>query len=83
MNIYKAHMSPNLTGSSAIQRFEGSDAIKICDGITFDFYMGLPELRICTHGYYRYVGVGSSKHSSMINLQGLLFLSSPDGICKI
>ena len=31
-------MSPALNGSSAIQRFEGSE---IRDGITFDFYMGL------------------------------------------
>ena len=36
-------MSPALNGSSAI-RFEGSDAIEICDGITFDFYMGLPHM---------------------------------------
>ena len=38
-------MSPALTGSSAIRRFEGSDAIEIRDGITFDSYMGLPELQ--------------------------------------
>ena len=37
-------MSPTLNGSSAIRRFEGSDAIKICDGITFDFYTGLPHM---------------------------------------
>ena len=37
-------MSPALNRSSAIWRFEGSDAIKICDGITFDFYMGLPHI---------------------------------------
>ena len=29
--------------SSAIQRFKGSNAIKIHDGITFDFYTGLPH----------------------------------------
>ena len=44
-------MSPALNGSSAIRRFEGSDAIEIRDGITFDFYTGLPHvqqvLRIC------------------------------------
>ena len=32
-------MSPALNGSSAIRRFEGSDAIEIRDGITFDFYI--------------------------------------------
>ena len=40
-------MSPALNGSSAIRRFERSDAIKIRDGITFDFYMGLPHMYIC------------------------------------
>ena len=33
-----------LNGSSAIRHFEGSDAIKISDEITFDFYMGLPQV---------------------------------------
>ena len=37
-------MSPALNGSSAIQRFEGNDAIEIHDGITFDFYTGLPHM---------------------------------------
>ena len=37
-------MSPALNGSSVIRHFEGSDAIKICDGITFDFYTGLPHM---------------------------------------
>ena len=42
--IYEARMSPALNGSSVIRRFEGNDAIEICDGITFDFYTGLPHL---------------------------------------
>ena len=37
-------MSPALNGSSAIRRFEGSDAIEMRDGITFDFYTGLPHI---------------------------------------
>ena len=37
-------MSPALNGSSAIRRFECSNVIEIRDGITFDFYMGLPHL---------------------------------------
>ena len=37
-------MSPALNGSSAIRHFKGSDAIKIRDGITFDFYTGLPHI---------------------------------------
>ena len=42
-------MSPALNGSSAIRRFEGSDAIEIHNGITFDFYTGLPH--IYAHNY--------------------------------
>ena len=37
-------MSPTLNGSSAIQCFKRSNAIKIRDGITFDFYMRLPHI---------------------------------------
>ena len=37
-------MSSALNGSSAIWHFKSSDAIKIRDGITFDFYMGLPHM---------------------------------------
>ena len=39
-------MSPARNGSLAIQRFEGSDAIEIHNGITFDFYTGLPHVLI-------------------------------------
>ena len=42
--IYEVRMSPALNGSSAIWRFERSNAIEIYDGITFDFYMGLPHI---------------------------------------
>ena len=37
-------MSPTLNGSSVIWHFEGSDAIETRDGITFNFYTGLPHL---------------------------------------
>ena len=37
-------MSPSLNGSSLIRRFEGSDAIEICNRISFDFYTGLPHI---------------------------------------
>ena len=37
-------MSPALNGSSAIRHFEGNAAIEIHDGITFDFYTGLPYI---------------------------------------
>ena len=39
-------VSSALNGSSAIRRFEGSDAIEIRNGITFDFYTGLPHLDV-------------------------------------
>ena len=39
-------MSSALNRSSAIRRFEGSDAIEIRDGITFDFYTGLPHMTL-------------------------------------
>ena len=55
--IYEARMSSALNGSSAIWRFEGSDAIEIRDGITFDFYTGLPHVNlycmyICCVSYF-------------------------------
>ena len=37
-------MSPTLNGSSVIRHFKRSDAIEKRDGITFDFYMGLPRV---------------------------------------
>ena len=37
-------MSPVLNGSSAIRHFECGDAIEIRDGITLDFYTGLPHI---------------------------------------
>ena len=37
-------MGPTLNESSAIQHFEGSDAIEIHDGITFEVYTGLPHM---------------------------------------
>ena len=42
--IYEARMSPTLKGSSAIRHFERSDVIEIRDGITSDFYTGLPHI---------------------------------------
>ena len=42
--IYKARMSPTLNRSSGIRRFKHSNAIEIHDGITFDFYTGLPHI---------------------------------------
>ena len=42
--VYTARMSPTLSGSSALQRVKLSDALKIRNGIIFDFYSGLPHI---------------------------------------
>ena len=42
--IYIARMSPTLSGSSALQRVKLGDALKIRNGILFDFYLGLPHM---------------------------------------
>ena len=39
-------MSPACNGSTALQRFECSNAIEIRNGIMFDFYPGLPHIYI-------------------------------------
>ena len=43
-HIYTACMSPTLNGSSVLERFEHSNAIKMHNGIMFDFYPGLPHM---------------------------------------
>ena len=43
--IYAAHMSHALNGSSVLQRFEHSNAIKIHNGIMFNFYLGPPHMQ--------------------------------------
>ena len=42
--IYTAHMSPALNENSALEQFEHSNAIKICNRIMFGFYLGLPHM---------------------------------------
>ena len=37
-------MSPALNGSSALQRFERGTTVEICNGIMFNFYLGLPHV---------------------------------------
>ena len=37
-------MSSALNGNSALQRFERGNAVKIRNGIMFDFYPGLPRI---------------------------------------
>ena len=44
LRIYEACISPALNKSSAVRHFGRHDAIEICDGIIFDFYMRLPHI---------------------------------------
>ena len=45
-HIYTPCMSPTRNGSSVLERFEHGNAIKIRNGIMFDFYPGLSHV-IC------------------------------------
>ena len=42
--VYPAHMSPTLNGSSVLERFKCRNTIEICNGIMFNFYLGLPHI---------------------------------------
>ena len=39
-------MSPALNRTSALQRFECSNAVEICNETMFDFYPGLPHMAV-------------------------------------
>ena len=51
------HMSPTLNGNSVIWRFEGSDAIETCNGITFNFYTGLPHIVVSYPNYFCWASI--------------------------
>ena len=51
MNTYHVHtadVSPALNGSSALEQFELVNVIKMCNGIMFHFYPGLPHMIVKT-----------------------------------
>ena len=67
-------MSAALHGSSAILRFERSDAIEIRDGITFDFYTGLPQMSTNPLCYEQYVICNGYVNSSkLVQYRNLLY----------
>ena len=84
-------MSPALNGSSAIRRSECGDTTKIRDGITLDFYMGLPLCSLPRYGMavvtllhvYRIAGNFRGRKLSRIgdfsreNFHGLLACAAP------
>ena len=37
-------MSPALNRSSVLKRFERGNKVELCNGIMFDFYLGLPHI---------------------------------------
>ena len=43
-SIFAAIMSPALSECFALQRFERGNVVELCNGILFDFYMGLPHI---------------------------------------
>ena len=59
-------MSPTLNGSSAIQRYEGSDVIEICNGIAFNFYTGLPHILKNYRIARKFCGVKFSRFSRIL-----------------
>ena len=69
-------MSPTLNGSLVIRHFEGSDAIEICNGITLDFYTGLPHAHLHiymhTHPHPRKKTLSSHRHYHLIPRTSLL-----------
>ena len=42
--IFVVRMNPALNESAALQHFERSNTVKICNGIMFNFYPGLPHM---------------------------------------
>ena len=67
-HVYTARISPTLNGSSALERFERSNAI---DRIMFDFYPGLPHEYVANAGLsYFHVNKISSDSSAVLNIQG-------------
>ena len=42
----------NENESTALQRFERSNTVDICNGIMFDFYLGLPHVHMFSRKHY-------------------------------
>ena len=54
-------MSPALNGSTALQRFERSNAVEICNGM-FDFYSGPPHINCIQDGVTYHVMLQSNHY---------------------
>ena len=65
--IYKARISPTLNRSSVIWRFKHSNTNEMCNGITFDIYMGLQhvqQLQSCQMCFLSHEIVGGAQEGS-------------------
>ena len=67
-------MSPALDGNSVIRHFKRSDVVEIRDGITFDFYTGLPHMYIPLVVSKRKGGEDAIEASCCLQLSYLQFL---------
>ena len=82
-------MSPAFNGSSAIRRFKDSDVIKICNRITFDFYMELPHIvtsKCCIHswrGFYVWEGWGAYFRDTTVLRRQAAWLQNCKENCKL
>ena len=71
-------MTPTLNGSSVIWCFKHSDAIEILNGITYDFYTGLPRMSYKQIASIIFIGLVSvvwfigMVHYSIVFLGGML-----------
>ena len=49
LQCFAARMSPTVNGSFALQCFKRGKAVKLHNGIMFNFYLGLPHIFLCVH----------------------------------
>ena len=71
-------MRPTFNGSTAIQRFECSDVVEICNGTMFDFYLVLPHLKVAVysdHGIILSTHVFNSRIGVRLVIQVYMYMS--------
>ena len=62
-------MSPARNGNTALQRFKRGNAFAIHNGIMFDFYLGLPHMRIqCVH-WSCYNALYTERHTTDVRIK--------------
>ena len=85
-HVYTVRISPTLNGSSALQRFERSNASEIRNGIMFDFYPGLHiySITCIMSNVYNYPSLPSSSCSmyNVYNMHKYTHIRQPICICN-